>query len=233
MSDETTLTAESTRGLVLPIFLTQTNKYLFSLLWVVIGFGLYEISNHYPIFTPQMLPMTTWDKMIPFWPHTVWVYTSEMFLFFSVYILSKDLVNANKYLYSFLALQIVSVSIFLIWPTTYPRELYPLPIDLDPWTNHIFSNLRGVDAPSNCLPSLHVSSCYLSAFVYLDEQKKKFPFFFLWATAIALSTLTTKQHYIVDVVAGFLIALTMYLIFHRCVKYQNQESLSVENPSTI
>jgi membrane-associated phospholipid phosphatase len=226
MSDETTLTAESPRSFSLPIFLTQQNKYMFSILWVIIGFGLYEMSNHYPIFNPQLLTMTAWDKAIPFWPHTVWVYSSEMFLFFSVYILSKDLINANKYLYSFLALQIVSVAIFLIWPTTYPRELYPLPTDLDPWTNHIFSNLRGVDSPSNCLPSLHVSSVYISAFVYLDEQKKKFPFFFLWATAIALSTLTTKQHYIIDVVGGFLIALTMYLIFHRCVKYQNQESLS-------
>jgi membrane-associated phospholipid phosphatase len=166
--------------------------------------------------------MSSWDKAIPFLPHTVWIYTSEMFLFFSVYILSKDIVNANKYLYSFLALQIVSVAIFMAWPTTYPRELYPLPLDLDPWTTHIFNNLRGIDSPANCLPSLHVSSVYLSSFVYLDEQKKKFPFFFGWATAIALSTLTTKQHYIIDVVAGFGIALLMYLIFHRYVKYQTK-----------
>ena len=220
MSDDTTLTAEVERSFGLPIFLTQRNKYFFSILWVGIGLSLYEISNHFPIFAPQLLPMTSWDKAIPFLPHTVWIYTSEMFLFFSVYILSKDLVNANKYLYSFLALQIVSVGIFMAWPTTYPRELYPLSADLDSWTAHIFGNLRGIDAPSNCLPSLHVSSVYLSSFVYLDEQKKKFPFFFGWATAIALSTLTTKQHYIIDVVAGFGMALLMYLIFHRYVRYQ-------------
>lgn len=222
MSDETTLPTTVERSFALPIFLTQGNKYPLSILWVIIGFGLYELSNHFPIFSPQLLPMTSWDKAIPFLPHTVWIYTSEMFLFFSVYILSKDLVNANKYLYSFLALQITSVAIFFLWPTTYPRELFPLPADLDTWTSHIFGNLRGVDTPSNCLPSLHVSSVYLSSFVYLDEQKEKFPFFFAWATAIALSTLTTKQHYIVDVVGGLGIALLMYLIFHRVVKYQTK-----------
>jgi membrane-associated phospholipid phosphatase len=222
MSDETTLTSTAERSFALPLFLTQRNKYFFSLVWVLIGGSLYEFSNHYPLFIPQMLPMTSWDKAIPFLPHTVWIYTSEMFLFFSVYILSKDIVNANKYLYSFLALQIVSVAIFILWPTTYPRELFPLPMTLDPWTTHMFNNLRGIDSPANCLPSLHVSSVYLSSFVYLDEQKKKFPFFFGWATAIALSTLTTKQHYIIDVVAGFGMALLMYLIFHRYVKYQTK-----------
>jgi membrane-associated phospholipid phosphatase len=178
------------------------------------------VSNHNPVFTPQLLPMTAWDKAIPFLPYTYWIYTSELFLFFSVYIVCKDLINANKYLYSFLALQIASVLIFVLWPTTYPRELFPAPANLDWVTALCFGNLRSVDAPTNCLPSLHVSSVYLSSFLYLDEQREKFPFFFGWATLIALSTLTTKQHYIVDVVSGFGMAVVMYYIFHRRVKYR-------------
>jgi membrane-associated phospholipid phosphatase len=206
----------------LPLFLTRRNKYFFSLLWVVIGATLYLSSNHIQFFQPVMLPMTRWDSAIPFVPWTVWIYSSEMFLFFTVYGFSRDLANANKYLYSFLALQIVSVTIFYLWPTTYPRDLFPLPPDLGPWTHHVFQNLRDVDAPSNCLPSLHVSSCYLSSFMYLDEQRGKFPVFFAWATAIAISTLTTKQHYIVDVVAGFASAVLMYVIFHRLMPYRKQ-----------
>jgi membrane-associated phospholipid phosphatase len=128
-----------------------------------------------------------------------------------------------------LALQIFSVTIFFLWPTTYPRELFPLPATLDPYTYHVFHNLRDVDAASNCFPSLHVSSCYLSSFMYLDEQREKFPIFFAWATAIAMSTLTTKQHYISDVVAGFSSAVLMYVIFHRLARYRARPSIPLSS----
>jgi membrane-associated phospholipid phosphatase len=68
---------------------------------------------------------------------------------------------------------------------------------------------------------LHVSSCYLSSFVFLDEQRKKFPFFFAWATLVGVSTLTTKQHYIIDVVAGFALAVVSYWIVHRYLRYKD------------
>jgi membrane-associated phospholipid phosphatase len=206
----------------LPLFLTRRNKYIYSLIWVALGASLYLTSNHFPIYPPQLLPMTRFDQWVPFVPWTVWIYSSEMFLFFSVYGFSRDVVNANKYLYSFLALQIISVTIFFLWPTTYPRDQFPLPSTLGPWTYHVFHNLRDVDAASNCLPSLHVSSCYLSSFLYLDEQRGKFPIFFAWATAIAISTLTTKQHYLIDVVAGLGLAIFVYLIFHRLVPYRGE-----------
>ncbi|MCM2322222.1 MAG: phosphatase PAP2 family protein, partial [Oligoflexia bacterium] len=51
----------------------------------------------------------------------------------------------------------------------------------------------------------------------LTEQRKKFPFFFLWATSIAVTTLTTKQHYIIDVVTGFLMSVIVYWFFHTFV----------------
>ena len=181
---------------------------------------MYLLSNHFPIFTPQLLPMTWIDRAVPFVPQTIFIYMSEYALFISVYLLAKDMKNLNKYLYSFFCLQATSVIIFIFFPTTYPRELFPLPTSLDPFTFHVFSSLRVADSPNSCLPSLHVSSCYLSSFVYLDEQRKKFPIFFLWATAVGVSTLTTKQHYIVDVISGFILASFFYFILHRYVPYR-------------
>jgi membrane-associated phospholipid phosphatase len=220
MNDENAISLETQKSFTLPIFLTKQNKYFYSALWVLIGGTLYLTSNHNPIFPPQLLPMSAFEKSIPFIPWTYWIYSSEMFLFFSVYIVCKDLVNANKYLYSFLAVQITSVCIFMLWPTTYPRDLFPMPTDIDHLTAICFGNLRSVDNPNNCFPSLHVSSVFLSSFVYLDEQREKFPFFFGWAVLIAISTLTTKQHYIADVVSGLGLAIVMYYIFHRVVKYR-------------
>src|SRR6185437_1308594 len=111
--------------MTLPLFLTRRTKYPYAILWVIIGAALYLSSNHFPLHSPRYLPLTRWDRAIPFVPWTVWIYSSEFLLFFTVYGFSRDIVNANKYLYSFLALQVVSVVIFFIWPTVYPRGDFP------------------------------------------------------------------------------------------------------------
>lgn len=187
---------------------------------IVMNTFLYMTSNHFQIFEPQLLRMTWLDQWVPFTPYTVWIYLTEYILFFAVYWTCKDERNLNRYAYAFLAQQAFSVVIFWIWPTVYPRELFPLPSSLDPLTYFAFEYLRLTDSPTNCCPSLHVSSVYLSSFMFLHEQPKKFPYFFVWATAITLSTLTTKQHYAVDVGAGILVALVFFWLFSKQVHYQ-------------
>ncbi len=204
----------------LPLFMTREYKYPIGAAMYLFGILMYLASNWIHIFPLQMLPMSWFDVMVPFLPYTVWIYISEYVFFAVVYVTCKDMVNLNKYCYSFLFLQSVSVLIFWLWPTTYPRELFPLPDDLEKITHFAFSRLRETDTPANCCPSLHVSSVYLSTFIFLDDQKKKFPFFFIWGTAIALSTLTTKQHYLIDVVTGFMMAISTYWIFHKYVSYK-------------
>jgi len=217
----TTVTTRLPRQFYLPLFLNRKNKWPCGIIMFLAAIALYLFSNHYHIYEPILLPMSALDNAIPFMPNTVWIYLSEYFLFLSVYALSKDNENINKYIYSFFILQIFSVTIFILWPTTYPRELFPLTEDINFLTYHAFSNLRSTDSPASCLPSLHVSCCYLSAFVFLDEQRKKFPFFFLWATLIGITTLTTKQHYIIDVISGLILAYIFYWFFHKQMPYRD------------
>jgi len=214
------MTATRIRNWSLPLFINRGNKNLCGVILFLTAAGLYLPSNHIHIFPPQYLPMSWVDLAVPFMPNTMWIYISEYIFFITVYWASRNYMNLNKYFYSFLALQSVSVAIFWIWPTTYPRSDFPLPEDLGPITHAVFSWLRTTDTPANCCPSLHVSSVYLSTFIFLDEQKKKFPFFFCWGTAIAVSTLTTKQHYLVDVVAGLVMAVAFYWVFHKLIPYR-------------
>lgn len=211
-------------GKGLPIFMNKKNKYPYGVFMLVLAALLYLPANHFHLFPPKLLPFWWIDRAVPFIPETVWIYTSEYIFFVVVYLTCKDMVNLNKYFYSFLVLQISSVIIFWLWPTTYPRELFPLTSDLDPWTHSLFTALRATDTPANCCPSLHVSSVYLSSFIFLDDQKKKFPFFFLWGTAIALTTLTTKQHYLVDVIAGLIMAFIAYWVFHKYIPYRGAQA---------
>jgi membrane-associated phospholipid phosphatase len=203
----------------LPLFVSTTNKYSAGLVLYFLAVLLYLPTNHYHLLSPQILPMSWIDQVVPFFPRSVWLYLSEYLFFALIYIQCRNPANLNKYFYSFLSLQLISAFIFILWPTTYPRHLFPLTQDLDSITYFTFEYLRNTDSPANCCPSLHVSSVYLSAFMYLDEDRRKFPLFLSWASIVAISTLTTKQHYVIDIVTGFLLALAVYLIFHKWVSY--------------
>ena len=217
MNENTVSVANRTWSL--PIFVDHTNKYKVGVALYLFAIVTYLSSNHIHIFEPQQLPMSWVDQAVPFIPWTVWIYISEYFLFGSVFILTRNSANLSRYVYSFFFLQATSVLIFWVWPTTFPRGDFPLGEGVDPLTYWMFDSLRSMDSPANCAPSLHVSCCYLSAFNFLNEQKKKFPFFFIWATAVAAATLTTKQHYLIDVVLGFIMAVAFYWIFQKVVQY--------------
>ena len=59
--------------------------------------------------------------------------------------------------------------------------------------------LRGVDRAGSAFPSLHVAMAVVAALQAKRERFRSAPALALWAVAVALSTLTTKQHYAVDV----------------------------------
>jgi membrane-associated phospholipid phosphatase len=60
----------------------------------------------------------------------------------------------------------------------------------------------------NYLPSLHVGMAVVCAYAYSRRSPQKLAvFFWLWAAAIALSTLLTYQHYVADVITGAALGL--------------------------
>jgi membrane-associated phospholipid phosphatase len=103
-------------------------------------------------------------------------------------------------------------------PTTYPRELFPIPADAGPLSALLLTALRTFDTPSSCLPSLHVAISVVSALLVFRERPRLSLALLAWAAAIAVSTLTTKQHYAVDVVSGAALAVVATLgvdVFRR------------------
>ena len=205
----------------LPLFVTRRNKYIAGAIMYAVGYACYYLTNHHNFSEPRQLPMTWVDLNTPFLPLSVLIYISEYFYFAFVYILLRHHDNINKYLYSFFFLQVVSCGIFAVYPTIYPRENFPVPADTPAWLSSIWVWLRHQDAATNCFPSLHVSSVYLSSFAFItDKSMKKFRIFFTWSTLIALSTLTTKQHYVADIISGLIFAMGFYYWFHHKQVYQ-------------
>ncbi|MEW6056437.1 MAG: phosphatase PAP2 family protein [Bdellovibrionota bacterium] len=205
----------------LPLFIHQNNRLSMALLCGVAFFFGYSVPNHYHLFEPQLLPLTELDRAIPFLPWSIFVYTSEYVLFVSAYFVYKEELNRNRYVWAYLGVLLVGMIFFVFFPTTYPRNDYPLPTDLHPLTYSIFAWLRNIDNPSNCFPSMHVACCFLTAFSFLpkSESRATFWIYFVWATLIALSTLPTKQHYVVDVLGGLVLSWLGYWVFFKKTRY--------------
>lgn len=205
----------------LPLLVKGANdRLVYFFIGAVSTIILYQWTNRTHLLEPSVLQFTSVDQAMPFVPWTIWIYFTEYLIFIVSWIGLESDNNRTKYFYSYMAILILSTLVFLVWPTTFPRHAFPLEITSGDFTSLAFNYFRAnMDTPANCVPSLHVSSCYIAAFVFWDESKPKFAFFFFWATLVAISTMTTKQHYFLDVWTAFLLVLACYFYFFRVAKY--------------
>ena len=82
-----------------------------------------------------------------------------------------------------------------------------------------------MDPPYNCFPSLHVAHSFVSALTCLRVHRGVGIVALISASLVALSTLFTKQHYVLDVIAGVLMAVAAYAIFLRSQAREQVPSL--------
>jgi membrane-associated phospholipid phosphatase len=203
----------------------RRTRALFFFISIALTNILYQLTNRFQILTPQILPMSGVDQMIPLQPWTVWLYFLEYPIFLAYFWIKDDRLK-NQYLYAYLAILVISCCIFMVYPVAFPRQDFGLegyPSDVSVW---LLSFLRTyMDAPTNCLPSLHVSSCFITAAPFWREHKGKFWFLFLISIAVSYSTMSTKQHYFIDVWTGLILTVICYWLFFHKAKYYsvNQE----------
>ena len=161
-------------------------------------FALLRQPGNPPIVMPQ-LPLDAWIPLTP-WAFSIyvslWVYVS----------LAPALLNSFRTLVHYgvwvSAMCLFSLALFWLVPTQTPDfgvdwSLYPS-----------LSFIKGVDAAGNACPSLHVGSAVFSAFwLHRVFTTVNAPAWLRWinvlhCTAIAWSTMATRQHVAWDVIAG-------------------------------
>lgn len=193
----------------------HNNKWAIILLMTGIFMAFYGVCGAISYQSGVILPFIPGEESIPLMPWTVLVYI----VLYPAYLIwcmksFEEEESMNKLLFSFSLLTLISCVIFLLFPVNYPRHLYPLPLDNDPITL-LMRAVRSVDKPSNCLPSLHVGLCYIFGLWFYRESKKRFWISMGISTLVAISTLTTKQHYIYDILVGFSISFGLWVFFDR------------------
>lgn len=180
---------------------------------------VYTIAGATPFREATILSPSDIDRLIPLITSTVWIYMAQfLFLLFSVLALKKT-EAISRALYAMAVASALSFAVFFVYPTTITREM----VVSEGLTGLLFGFLYRIDSSANCFPSLHVSLAWIAAAgVYEEHKKKGFVAFFV-AALISLSTLTTKQHYFIDVAAGLaLAALCRALLSNMDFKAQAQ-----------
>jgi hypothetical protein len=177
------------------------------LLWFVVLttalVGGYLYLNANPLFTPTLLPMTVVDEATPFWPWTVWPYVFLLLCNLALQFSVRRRDNYFEMCVSFGWLILFMVACWTFWPTTYVRPPAPIAQGL---TAELYLGLIRVDTPLNCFPSAHVASPFTMLYFLCRERPRLAPY--LWGAFAVLSTsiLTTKQHYLWDLIGALIFA---------------------------
>ena len=191
------------------------NSWIMCLGLVILFLIPYLIVNHLPI-TRTTLPFLFHENLIPFLPWTFVIYFSAFIQeLIIIRCIPKPLLL--KTVWVGLVTLACGLIIFILFPTRYPRELYP--------SDNILINLfRMIDSPANCFPSLHVTGFILfsTCFSLLKKPIILNVLIWLWTIIVIISVLTTKQHYVLDIFGGILLSIPAIIILRNIFrKYEN------------
>lgn len=179
-------------------------------------FAAYFLLLRFPLFPVTTIPLTAWDRWIPFQPATLPLYLSLWGYVAIEPSLATTRVELSRFLRAAAGLALTGLSVFLFWPTATP-----VPEDIV-WEEHPgFAFLKEVDRAQNACPSLHVAFAVFAAVrlrAVWSELKAGLTTRIvsaLWCGGIIYSTVATRQHVIIDVVAGAILGLGWALAFGR------------------
>lgn len=180
-------------------------KSIGTTLFIGLFFGAYLYLLKDPSYPTTVMPVISLDHLIGFQPLalplylSLWVYVS----------LPPALLATRRELYDYgfamAGTCLAGLIVFYFWPTAVPAASidwarYPQ-VDL----------LKSIDAAGNACPSLHVATATFSG-IWLHHLLRRlgaplwiFLFNWVWCSGIVYSTLATRQHVAVDVLAGLVL----------------------------
>ena len=172
----------------------------------------------------RYLPSLPLDRALPLLPSWSLIY-GALYLFLILLpiftIRDQELIvrTVNAYLLIWITAYIF---FFVLYPTEAPRPEKFAGEGFAVWG---LSALYGADPPYNCFPSLHVAHSFVSALSVFRLHRNLGALSLVFAALVAVSTLFTKQHYVVDVIGGIVLAAIAYAIFLRGSPRENAPEL--------
>ncbi len=186
-------------------------KALGTTAFMALFFWAYFSVMRYPLGVPYVMPEIALDHWIPFTATSYPVYVS---LWVYVSLPPALLGNLRALLHCGLWIALMCTSCLLFFwlvPTQTPA------FDID-WSQYpSMSTIKSMDAAGNAFPSLHVASAVFAAlwlnrlFVHIQTPPALRWISLLLCIAIAWSTVASRQHVTLDVLAGAAVGLVFAL----------------------
>jgi membrane-associated phospholipid phosphatase len=174
--------------------------------WFVLLFGASDIlTAHRSLRLPIHL---AWERDIPLFPGTVWIYMS----IYALFLMAPFVLRTREQI---IALGLTHASLVVgaaLGFLAVPAELaYPMvgePIGRG-MTDAMYRVADRLNLDYNLLPSLHVALSVSCVAVYAPRARRAGQIgLWLWAAAIAASTILTHFHHVLDAATGFALGLS-------------------------
>ena len=172
-------------------------------------FACYFAILRHPIFAVTTMPLTDIDLWIPFQPSALYLYASLWVYVPLLPILMVESKDLKRYAMGAIALSVIGFTLFILVPTITPG------FDAYLTQDRSMVILKSLDASGNACPSLHVAFAVFNAIGFyqmLRDLNVRFAVQvanILWCAGIVYSTMATKQHVALDVLAGGLLGAVM------------------------
>jgi len=167
-------------------------------------------------------PALALDRAVPLQPGWALVYGSlyAFLILLPVFVVRQE-EQIRRTVLAYLMVWITAYVFFFAYPTLAPRPAKVMGQGFVVWSLRF---LYSADPPYNCFPSLHVAHSFLSALTCYRVHRGVGIGGAICASLVGLSTLYTKQHYVLDVMAGILLACVAYAVFlHNCPREPNPD----------
>lgn len=190
-------------------------KALISMSTIYGFFQLYFYLLKYPKNHVYTIPNTPVDAWIAFSPLFLWIYVS-LWVFVSLptaFLGSLD--EAKQLLKGLGGVCTVALLSFYLWPT----QIDIINTEPSAEVGGIYDIIKSMDTSGNSCPSLHVATAvYACGWLYDLCKRIGAPRILnwiniLWCLAIVYATMAIKQHVLLDVVGGLVLAIFMLSIF--------------------
>lgn len=164
---------------------------------------------------PLHAPEIALDRAVPLHPSWALIYGAlYLFLILLPVLVVRQEWLIRRTLLAYLMVWLTAYACFFAYPTVAPRPA----AERLAGSGFAVWGLRFLyeaDPPFNCFPSLHVAHSFVSAFACSRVNRGLGRVSMLCAALVGVSTLFTRQHYVLDVVAGVGLAGVAYLAFLR------------------
>ncbi len=169
--------------------------------WGFVGL-VYQVTAALQGQPVAVIAETALDRAIPFDPIGIWAYLS-FFALIPCAFLFCDKSRLRWLSRSMQGCALLCGATYLCWPTTL---VYPAITDHSA-SAEMLHRLIGVDAATNCFPSLHGALSLLAIQALLPSRRfidGRAMLLCLWGLAIAYSVIQTRRHLALDLSAGVL-----------------------------